>query len=182
VGGGLAAYLGSGTLEIEDSRFADNSARDGGAINLETLYTAGNSTVSITNSKVTGNTANRSGGGIWGHLANPVSVTISDTIVSGNQAYTDGGCAALYIPYNNQDGGVATGETVTFSRVTISGNKAGGAGGGVTAAIGSSGQLAFNECAINGNSAVADGGGMRLFLHGDAGRPQRRWPHQRIGP
>ena len=105
-GGGIYNY---GTLILTGSTVAGNSADyDAGGI-----YNDENSTVTVTDSAVSGNTANWGGG-----IDNYGTVTFTNSTVSGNTAHECGGGI-----YNDEYG------TLTLTGSTVAGNSAYGGGG-----------------------------------------------------
>ncbi len=96
-------------------------------------------TLTLTNSTISGNSANYSGGGIYNYCG---TVTVIDSTITDNSAnYSGGGIYSLLGP-------VAVGDS------TILGNSADDGGG-----IYSTGQLTVTNSNISGNSAT-DGGGI----------------------
>jgi len=182
VGGSI--YSADEQLSLNDVRFIDNVAdRWGGAIGLRTadctvtgtnvvfqanqvnnyaktyggaIMGFGNSTISLTNSRFTGNKSTTfSGGAMWLQTGSVLSLTLCT--ISGNEAALNGG--GIY--FNN-------GGTLTMDRSTISGNIADsdgnltGDGGGLYfygAPIGTN--LVIKNSTISGNKA-ANGGGIQL--------------------
>lgn len=107
--GGLSN--GGGTVTIDASTFASNTARgDGGG-----LFNGGG-TVMITNSTFASNTAGTStGGGLFNEIG---TVTITNSTFASNTASTFGG-------------GLFNGGTVTITNSTFANNSAGEGGGGL---------------------------------------------------
>ena len=107
-------------------------------------------TVTVTQSTISGNSAQDNGGGIYN---NDGTVTVTQSTISGNSAQDSGG--GIY----NDDG------TVTVTQSTISGNSAQDNGGGIYNAGGAIpiynyywGTLTVTQSTINGNSADCGGG------------------------
>jgi hypothetical protein len=86
------------------------------------------------------------GAGVFGHAAE--SVTIQNTVITGNSASREGG--GLYVGY---------GTALTVRSSTISGNTAGVAGGAVSAR----GNLDVESSTISGDAAASQGGGIALY-------------------
>ncbi len=133
IGGGV--YFGlyaSGT--VSHSTFSGNSAYSGGGIATRV------STVTVSNSTLSGNAVDRSGGGIY---ANFGSTLITNSTLSGNTVGFYGG------------GILAFAGTVTVTNCTLSGNSA-LTGGGIR---GESTTMTVQNSTLSGNS-VSTGGGM----------------------
>jgi predicted outer membrane repeat protein len=124
----------SGVPHIEDNELTDDVA-GGGA-----LHTDGGR-VTILRSTFDGNTATEEGGAL--SLHNLGDVEVVDSTISNNRA---------------EDGGGAENSAteVTFERVTVSGNRTNGAGGGIYNT--SSGPFHLLDSTIRGNSGVIGGG------------------------
>jgi predicted outer membrane repeat protein len=133
VGGGLSVQAdGTGhgsVLIINGSTIRRNLAESGGGI------FAGVAT--LTNSNVSGNSANGNGGGIFAENA----VTLTGCAVNGNSAGVDAG-------------GIDAG-TASLKNSTVSGNSASNFGGGVDA-----GTVDLTSSFVRGNYAGRDGGGI----------------------
>jgi hypothetical protein len=132
--------------------------------------------VELTNSTVSGNTADFDGGGIW----NNGSLTLNNSTVSGNTARgnissggsSDGNGGGIFnsgiLTLNNSTvsgntargngGGIANDQgTMTLINSTVSGNTLGpGRGGGIS----NTGSLAVVNSTISGNTTLAGGGGI----------------------
>lgn len=149
--------ISGGTVNISDLTIANGSnavgyANPGGNV-------INDSTLTITNSIVTGGTAfsnftygnTSQGGGIF----NSGTLTITDSTITGNTAQS--------VLYDGQGGGIFNSGTLTISNSTISNNNAQGstftAGGGIYNA--STGTLEINGSTISGNAAGSSGGGIR---------------------
>jgi hypothetical protein len=156
-GGGIHKE-GFGTLTVTNSIVSGNSAGNGGGISSE-------SSVTVTNSTVSGNTSTGSGGGIQ----SGVTLTVTNSTVSGNTSNGSGG--GIYM-----DGG-----TATLTNVTVTGNRSdnddSGAevGGGVRR---DGGTVTLNNTLVAGNfrgtgttrddvaGVVASGSGFNLIGDG----------------
>ena len=102
--------------------------------------------LTLTNSTLSGNSADQDGGGIYN--ANGGTLTLTNSTVSGNNAGVDGG------GIRNDPGG-----TLTLTNSTVTGNTAGDDGGGIYNIAG--GTLTLTNSAVSGNDAGDDGGGIR---------------------
>ena len=129
---GAGTHLTINDLTIENG----NTYYNGGGI-----YANSNSSVSLSNSTVSGNYA-YSGGGIYAR--NSSSVSLSNSTVSGNSAYSFGG-------------GIFAGSSssVSLSNSTVSGNST-YFGGGIFAE--SSSSVSLSNSTVSGNSANRVGG------------------------
>ena len=98
-------------------------------------------TLALTNSIVSGNTASSQGGGIYNEIG---TLTLTNSTVSGNTARFDGG-------------GISNLGTLTLNFSTVSGNSAEN-GGGISAI--NSGTTTLTNSTVSGNMAAAGGGGI----------------------
>ncbi|MEH2283289.1 MAG: Calx-beta domain-containing protein [Nostoc sp.] len=149
-GGGI---YGSSSVTVSDSTVSGNIANTSGG----GLYS---SNATISNSTVSGNTANN-GGGIYGSS----SVTVGNSTVSGNIANTSGG--GLYssnatisnstVSGNtaNNGGGIYGSSSVTVGNSTVSGNIANTSGGGIYSII-----TTLTNSTVSSNTAKSNGGGI----------------------
>jgi hypothetical protein len=115
----------------------------------------GNPTVTVTDSVISGNTA--SGGGQGGGIYNAGNSTVNivDSTVSGNTGSAGGQGAGIY-----NDG------TVTVTNSTISANTA--EGGGQGAGIYSDGTATVTDSTLSGNTAPGGGQGAGIYNSGTA--------------
>ncbi len=158
VGGGID-YTGGGTIAIANSVLSDNVAR----INFNTSFAGGGglevnnaaALTTIVDSLFTGNIAQGSGGGI--DIQASLALTATGSTISGNQTQgnSDGGGLAI-----STSGTAAAGTASSLIDDTITGNKAGGNGGGVELFFNS--QVNFASDTINGNASQVEGGGVRV--------------------
>ena len=178
-GGGILSL--AGTVAIENSTFAQNSAtRAGGAIEvidgtlniMSSIFTAndvngtagaanpGNggaihisdtATIMIDQSEFTANLAGREGGAVWNQTGS--TMTITNSTIDGNIANGAGA--------TNGGGGVfVNGGTVIISNSTISNNVSTGVdanGGGIHVKVGTAELMTST---ISGNTSAANGGGI----------------------
>lgn len=147
-GGGIYSSSNDGTLEIQQSVIANNTASiDGGGVFLDDgILVVQNST--IANNRAAGGT----GGGIHIDDTELVASLIENTVLSGNTAQTNGG--GLYI--RDTDVGI------TLQNATVLNNTANGDGGGFFIQ-GSDHAINLNQSEISGNRAAGSGGGLYLF-------------------
>ncbi|WP_293150568.1 peroxidase family protein, partial [Okeania sp. SIO2C9] len=120
-----------------------NGDDGGGIFNRENL--------TLSNSTITGNTANEDGGGIFN--AQTGNITISNTTISNNE--TKEGLAS--------GGGIFNGGEINISHSEISNNFANDTGGGIY--NWSPGNITITNSTITGNTVNNDGGG--IFVYGD---------------
>ncbi len=147
-GGGITGiiHISAGTVAISDVTLRNGNGTgnfdDGGA-----LYNAG--TLTLTNTAISGNTADSEGGGIF----NDATLRLVNSTVSGNR--TPAGCC----------GGLETGSGgLTLVNSTVSGNTAAFSGAG---GIGIFGPATLVNSTVSGNSALAGpGGGVRVGVAG----------------
>ncbi|MGF1480959.1 MAG: FG-GAP-like repeat-containing protein [Cyanophyceae cyanobacterium] len=120
--------------------FGDNPALGGGILAVD------GSTLALTNSTVTGNTAGDNGGGIFSGLGS--TVTLTNSTVSSNSAGDEGG-------------GIQTASgSFTLRNSTVTGNRARRFGGGIIQRN-SEGTLALYSSTVSDNTLVeGDGGGI----------------------
>ncbi|MDG3494775.1 MULTISPECIES: DUF4347 domain-containing protein [Pseudanabaena] len=152
--------VGDGNTTFDSLRIINGNPGlgNGGGIS-NTFY----GTVTLTNSTVSGNTTNASGGGIF----SLGDLTLTNSTVSGNTA-------AIY------GGGIFGNGAVTLTNSTVSGNTAAGSGGGIfgngavtltnstvsgnTANIGGGidgyGAVTLTNSTVSGNTATSNGGGI----------------------
>jgi parallel beta-helix repeat protein len=132
-GGAIQNYFGS--LTINGCNLTNNTARVAGAI-----FNTDNASVTIINTKITGNTASQSSGAI--NTGGTGTLNITGCNITGNTAATDGGA-------------LVTAGNVTITNTTINNNSANNGGGLVNYGI-----LTITGSTISGNTAVYNGGGI----------------------
>lgn len=140
---GAAIFDVGENLVVDSVVFASNSATsDGGG-----LWAGGSASLTIRNSRFSGNTADRDGGAIYvENLGGPVLV--ENTTLAGNLAGRNGGGALFFSPD----------APVTFDRSTVSGNFTSLGGGGIYLDGAGVGPFIFRSSTLSGNSAT-DGAG-----------------------
>jgi len=122
-----------GNLTINGVTITNGTAGLGGGI-----FNIG--TITLTNSTVSGNTANNNGGGIFNNFGG--TVTLTNSTVSGNTA--------------NYGGGIINDGTMTLTNSTVSGNTATFDGGGILNAR----TMTLTNSTVSGNTANFRGGGI----------------------
>ena len=173
----FGAVLNSGGfLTINDSVISNNSGNQGGGIRNENN---GNiPTLTLNNSTVSGNTAATQGAGI-DNVAG--TTTINNSIITGNTSDGSGGTAkgggifnqsgatlnitnstisgntTIGVGLDAGGGGIHNLGTITINKSTISGNSAGGPGGGIYHNLFSTTDL--TNTTISGNTSTGDNGG-----------------------
>jgi parallel beta-helix repeat protein len=123
--------------------------QDGHTIEGAGIWVGPGDVLTLTNSTVSGNTADSDGGGIFADGSD--AITLANVTVSGNSSVLlAGGIFVL--------GDV----TLTLTNATVSGNSAGSSGGGVFALGGvyGTGSITLTNSTVTGNRATANGGGI----------------------
>ena len=169
-GGGFFCGTSCRTLTVTNSTINDNGAtappgRGGGLVMPIVLAGGDNPSVTITNSTVSGNTADHPGGGLWVAMSFASSsavqpeIQITGSTLSNNHS-TCAGCAG---------GGVSVSVgNLTISASTLSGNTALGDGGGVAVGRSPDADIPVNavftldESTVSGNTAGGQGGGVSV--------------------
>ena len=139
-GGAIANEGGAMLLTIEGARFAQNRARDGGA-----LYAAAPVTIRDTDFDGNGVAAIGYGGAIY--LDDSADGTLLERVTLRNNRALDGGGLYTLSP------------SLTLRNSTISENHASGTGGGIRLGIS---QLSVRNSTVAGNSAGASSGGVHI--------------------
>ncbi len=182
-GGGVFRVEG-GELTIDDSTLTENATRSyGGAIfalDDATLTITNNSTISgnlafrgggvysresattIEDSAVSGNTADRSGGGVQ---ANRGALSITGSVINDNGWEPGQIGVAGYVDYGG--GVLASRATLSIATTTIDGNYSGYGGGGLW--VQNATGVTISQSAITNNVANGAGGGVRWGAFGDSG-------------
>lgn len=149
-GGALFVWNdGLSSYQLVDVEFLGNSAETGGAI-----WDNGAASSSIRNARIIDNFAETSGGGIM-HLSGE-GLAIVESVIGGN--VLTGGATATGGGVFSQDG------ALEITRSTISGNRAGDAGGLYVVGSPTTTSLLLEESLIVGNTATEDAGG--IFVAG----------------
>jgi hypothetical protein len=136
-GGGI--NVDDGTVSLLRSEIDGNNAATAGA-----GYSADGATTTIASSDISNNTSDGAAGGVEN---NNGTVTISGSTLSGNIATNDGGA------FQNRGTG-----SLTLTSTLVSGNTAGGAGGG---GVGSA--INVTSSTFSDNTASAGGGGIHVL-------------------
>ncbi len=134
---GAGLMFGDGTSEITNSTIGGNEAERAGGIS----YLAG--THELTSSEVDSNLAGTHSGGVWANLES--NVTITDTVISGNEAPDGGGLRV-------------TDATVSVVSCTFTDNQGPSTGGGFR--VDTEGSLSISFSTFDGNEAGFGGGGL----------------------
>ncbi len=115
------------------------------------IYNMG--TLTLTNCKVSGNTASFNGGGLYNAQVGGIygTATLINCTISGNTVLKAG--------HYGVGGGVDNYGTLTLTNCTVSGNYAGNFGGGVLNGSGGF-ALTMTNCTVSGNTAYQNGGGV----------------------
>ena len=124
----------------------------------------GTASATITRVRILNNSAERFGGGFANYI--PGTVTIADSVISGNTAVTRNGGGILSSWFD----AMTTAATTILIRTEVSNNTA-EYGGGILASNESpsaqtangAGSIALFESTVSGNSARTSGGGMSLY-------------------
>lgn len=176
-GGGLNVSGNTGAVALDDVIVSANRVTDGG----NGGFTMGNNTApvslrraTITNNEVHKGTSGYASGGA-GAFFNNLSMTMTDSTVSGNSSDFHIGAMTLNASFSAHDGATGlplavlppTTNTITLDRVTISGNTTtGAANGGVGYSmnyISSPGLYTILNSTIAGNTAVGSGDAALTF-------------------
>jgi predicted outer membrane repeat protein len=182
-GGGAITLRGFNSVEIVNSQFNNNAAMNGGALNAQfaaitirdtsfsqnaathkvvnscggggAVYIDGIGSEAVTIARATfaGNTSNNAGGAIFAHFYTQDTMSISDSIFSGNKttlynsstAAPAGSGGAIWF-----DGEDMT-NTILFTNSTIENNSAESSGGGIYA---DGAPVSYTNVTFDGNKAV----------------------------
>ena len=145
-GGGSATPPGAGIVRVEDTLFAQGSARAGGAIDNNA-----SGAVFVVRSEFLDNLADPFDGGAVNNNSSSSLVDIRDSRFLRNRAERNGGAM------NNNSGG-----DLIVADSNIAGNTAGQDGGGLNNNS-SNGSVEVWRSALTGNEATRDGGGLHSF-------------------
>jgi CSLREA domain-containing protein len=139
-GGGI---YNRGTMIINSSTISNNSAASqGGGISSTSGTGGGTAILTVNNSTISGNTTGGIGAGLYNYYDCTINVTGS--VITGNQAVWGGGVSS--------DG------TATLTNTSVSNNGATQGGGGI--AVGGRAFMTLSGVTIDGNIAAAAGGGI----------------------
>ena len=125
------------------------------------LHLTGAGTVTVTDSVVTGNTATNEGGGLWNSSAG--TMTVSGTEISDNTAAGALATTGGGGIFNQPNADGTAGGTLTLTGSTISGNAATGAAGSGGGLFNSRGVVTITGTTFEGNSAPRAGGGIEAL-------------------
>ena len=159
---GGAIFIDSGNVSIDASAISGNTGREGGGIYIYGSNQSASTYVEITNSTISGNTADSEGGGVYIKGYNQSASTyveITNSTISGNTAGQQGG--GIYIDGYNESASTY----VEITNSTISGNTAERDGGGVYIDgynYAASTFVEITNSTITGNTAERDGGGVYI--------------------
>ncbi|MGI8854284.1 MAG: choice-of-anchor Q domain-containing protein [Thermomicrobiales bacterium] len=146
-GGGIS---NGGALTLTDCIIRNNLAGVSGGGIADGVFLDSATSLTITGSTISGNTASMAGGGIFTQFSG--AVTIAASTIQGNHATIGGGLASGY----HFSGNSALGSIVTISGSTVRDNQATNTGGGIY----SNNRLALTDATISGNHADGNGGGL----------------------
>ncbi len=162
-GGGMIVHLKS-DASIKNCRIINNKSKteDGGAFRLE----AGGKTLRVSDTEISGNSAENNGGGIViydGKLAMTGGSISNNTSEDGGGVYNDDGVIELdgvEVSGNTSTkeggAGVNNKNDATLVNCTIKNNIGNDRGGGIYA----SDNITLKNCTIEGNSSTGEGGGI----------------------
>jgi predicted outer membrane repeat protein len=137
----------SGDLDVTDDLTINGHGATIDASRLDRAFELAGVTVVMDDITITGGVTGDNGGGIW---ASASSLSLTDSVVSGNEAYNGGGIAA------------SAGSVVTLQRTDVDGNTANHLGGGVHAHHDGT-KVDLVDSNVVGNDATDDGGGVYVF-------------------
>ncbi len=148
-GAGIVCNPPRSTVEIYDSTITQNSATsDGGGIHIMTNSSDSSTVLTVHNTNITFNSAQR-GGGIFTYP----SARITNSVITNNSAQTRGGAICIH---------ATSKANIDIQNSTLSGNTAGSDGGAISS-TGASVTTVVAGCVISGNRAVDYGGGIYIF-------------------
>lgn len=151
-GGGVSLY-GTGHVLIVDSQITNNYAHDdGGGLYLwnTNFLTDADFTVTITNSTISGNTSYSDGGAVWGYA---VTLGIVDSTLADNAAYI----GAVHLgAYSFHSSLAVTGSHITGNTASGEGSSGLQLENGTTATVAGS-EISGNHTAFYGGAAVVAG-------------------------
>lgn len=155
------------SLDLVNVQSLDNDGVSGAGVAVREV--SAGSTVTISNSTITGNTSSDDGGGVHirGVVDDASSVTVSDSTITGNTAADFGG--GLYL--DGIGGGARSTAKVTIVRTTVDGNTASGYGAGIAISdpaeeTNDEPKVLIESSTISNNTTPAGGGGLYLGQSG----------------
>ncbi|MBK1833619.1 beta strand repeat-containing protein [Roseibacillus ishigakijimensis] len=161
--GGGGVFNAGGTIDIQTGTLIDANVADGSAGSGGGLLNDVGGKVTITGATITNNVANRAGGGIEDNAGADGELTVTDTILSSNNA---GAVPATAAPGNGGGLHITGAGNATFTGGTIADNVAAQEGGGLW---NGSGLLTVSGSTLSGNEGqgpeLHDGGGA-IFNNG----------------
>ncbi len=156
--GGGGIFNSGGTVVIQNSASISNNVADGTSGSGGGVLNDVGGTLTVDTSSITGNTANRAGGGIEDNSGAGLGVTLTDVSLDNNVAQgTPGNGGGLHI--------TGAGD-VSITGGTVSGNSAALEGGGLWNGTGT---MTIDGTTVSGNTASGDGsdqGGGGIFNAG----------------
>ncbi len=138
----LRVHSISRTLTVQNGDTRTTSFKEGGA-----MYLHNNVTTTISGSRIVNNFS-----GANGAIENRGTLTINNSVISGNQTIPASGSVA--------GGGIRNAGTLTINNSTISNNSVRGEGGGIFITVASGVTVNINNSTISGNTASVTGGGL----------------------
>ncbi|MBX7102691.1 MAG: right-handed parallel beta-helix repeat-containing protein [Gemmataceae bacterium] len=149
-GGGIRMGLAGSSLTVTDCIISNNFGGTGAGGSGGGIYMAGNSSLTMTNTTVSGNTGRR-GGGVY--FFDSGSLVVNNSSITGNTqtGSTNGGGGIYFYGYINAGG-------FSIRNSTISGNFASSVGAGIQFR-GLVGTVEIQNSTITNNSAGGTGGG-----------------------
>ncbi|MDR1231272.1 MAG: hypothetical protein LBK61_07710 [Spirochaetaceae bacterium] len=184
VGGGVHVYS-YGVFTMYAGEITENEAVAGGGVSLSRGGSAGNCRFVLKNGKITGNKAINynttsnylgSGGGVYVSSSSGLFFEMSGGLIGNNEAYTYSTATRDSTAITGGNGGgvyFVNTEAHIISGGTISGNKAGGSGGGLClndASLNMTGGTIYGTDAPDNslqNTAGSTGSGAALYKSGD---------------
>lgn len=168
--GGLSVTANSGSITLDDLKITNNRVTDGNRGGFDIASNTGSVKIRralISGNQITKGTGGYAGSGAGSIVRNP-SVTMTDSIVSGNSSDQAVGAMTLVASFSPYDSaGVAlppaslppTTNSITFDRVTISGNNTTGSATFAMNYLQSPGIYTFLNTTITGNTVTGGCGG-----------------------
>lgn len=169
--GGGGVFNNSGTVNISGGAAITNNTADGDAGSGGGIFNETNGNLMVTNSMITGNTANRAGGGIEDNAGANGSLQL--IIVTMNNNSTTGS-AAMNAPGNGGGLHITGAGNASIIGGAINGNTAAAEGGGLWNGTGTmtvdgvtiDGNTASGDDATNGGGGIFNNGGTLMVMAG----------------